>query len=608
MDSVTELTEEVAAMGSHMFKVRLPFIGELKRYSWAKFRADLLAGATVTLVSIPQAIGFSLILNLPPTPVIASVIIGGFVGALFFSSRHHVFGPTSSISLIVAATITANSAIGLEPLQLAIYLAFLIGVIQLFAGLLNFGEITKFISRSVVVGYSTGIGILLIASQLHNFLGYIVSTSQNFSTNVWQALFDLGTAHINPWAIGIGALTFFIFWAVQKLRPRWPEALIGLLLLALGTKVYTVLHYHLGVPFLMVRDEGALTAIVPSLAGLPFGPRRFHLLPELAGTAIAIAILGMLEAVSITKGLAAKSGQKIEPNQELIGMGAANIACAFFGAVPGSSSFARSAVNFQSGARTQMSSMLSSVVVLAVLAFVTPVFNYIPVAALAAHLIRVGFKMINWHQIRISCRSTPSDLVVFVVTLGSCLFLKLDTAIYVGIGLSLALFLRKTSTPTLVEYAISETGHLAELKNPNERPHPEISIIHVEGELFFGAADLFQEQVRSLAENQNIRVFILRMKNARHLDASTVMALENLHDYLRGTGRHLLLSGSNPDVTRVLENSGLLQQIGRQNIFPAEANATMATRNALKRAKELLPGESAALRVFYDKKVEPSTP
>jgi SulP family sulfate permease len=599
MDSVTELTEEVAAMGQHMFRVRLPFISELRTYTWEKCRADLLAGATVTLVSIPQAIGFALILNLPPTPVIVSVIIGGFVGSLFFSSRHHVFGPTSSISLIIAATIAANSAAGLPPLQLATYLGFLIGIIQLLAGLLNFGEITKFISRSVVIAYSTGIGILLIASQLHNLLGYNVGSGQNFSTNVLQALYDLGTARVFPWAIGIGALTFAIFWLVRRVRPKWPEALIGLALLGIGAKLYTL--HHPVVPFLMVRDEGALTAIVPAFAGVPFGPRRIHLLPELAGTAIAISILGMLEAASITKGLAAKSGQKIEPNQELIGMGAANIACSFFGGVPGSSSFARSAVNFQSGARTQMSSMMSSAVVLLVLGFVTPVFNFIPVAALAAHLIRVGFKMINVHQIRISCRSTPSDLVVFVVTLASCLLLKLDTAIYVGIGVSLALFLRKTSTPSLVEYAINESGNLAELNDPAQRPHPQISIIHVEGELFFGAADLFQEQVRSLAENQNIKVFILRMKNARHLDASTVMALENLHDYLRETGRHLLISGSNPDVTRVLENSGLLAQIGPENIFPAESNATVSTSKALKRAKALLPGEAVDLRVFYDK-------
>jgi SulP family sulfate permease len=207
--------------------------------------------------------------------------------------------------------------------------------------------------------------------------------------------------------------------------------------------------------------------------------------------------------------------------------------------------------------------------------------------------------MINWHQIRIACRSTRSDAVVFVITLGSCLLLQLDTAIYVGIGVALALFLQKTSTPTLAEYTINPEGNLAELTDPAQRMHPQVSIIHVEGELFFGAADLFQEQVRRIAENENIRIFILRMKNARHLDASTVMALENLHDYLRQTDRHLLICGSNPDVTAVLEKSGLLAQIGAQNVFPATAHPLAATRLALKRAKELLPVEHPEVRLFY---------
>lgn len=290
-------------------------------------------------------------------------------------------------------------------------------------------------------------------------------------------------------------------------------------------------------------------------------------------------------------------------------MGAANIACGLFGAVPGSSSFARSAVNFQSGAASQLSSMFSSAIVLLVLLFVTPVFNFIPVAALAAHLIRVGVKMINWHQIRIACRSTRSDAIVFVITFASCLLLQLDTAIYVGIGVSLALFLQKTSTPTLAEYTINAEGDLTELSNSAQRVHPQISIIHVEGELYFGAADLFQEQVRSIAENQNIRVFILRMQNARHLDASTVLALENLHEYLRQTGRHLLISGSNRDVTSVLKNSGLLVQIGNENIFPVTPNPTLATRQALTRARQLLPDEHLEVRVFYETpRVAPDEP
>ncbi|MBS0633556.1 MAG: SulP family inorganic anion transporter [Verrucomicrobia bacterium] len=599
MSAISELTDGVSGLSSQMFKVRFPFVGELKNYSWEKFRGDLLAGATLTLVSIPQAIGFSLILNLPPQPVIAAVIIGGLVGALFFSSHHHVFGPTSSISLIVAATVAAHSGSGLEPLEMAIYLAFLIGLIQFLAGLLNFGEITKFISRSVVVGYSTGIGVLLIGSQLHNILGYEVGPAQNFVTNVWQAVNNLGASLLHPWAIGIGVFTLLVFEAIRRFRPRWPEALIGLALLGIMARLYMI--WEPAAPFRMVQDEGALHAMFPSFAGFHFGPRKLHLLPDLVGTAIAISILGMLEATSITKALAGKSGQKIEPNQELMGMGAANIACALFGCVPGSSSFARSAVNFQSGARTQMASILSSFVVLFVLLFVTPVFNYIPIAALAAHLIRVGVKMINFHQIRIACRSTRSDAVVFVVTLASCLFLQLDTAIYVGIGVALALFLQKTSTPTLAEYAINPEGQFTELRDPSQRPHPQISIIHVEGDLYFGAADLFQEQVRRLAENQDIRVFILRMKNARHLDASTVMALETLHDYLRQTGRHLLISGSNRDVTRVLKQSGLLAQLGEANLFPAADQPMVATRMALKRAKELLPDKNAQVRLFYEK-------
>jgi SulP family sulfate permease len=596
------LSGEVAAIGANMFRVRFPFVDQLRTYSWARCRADLLAGATMTMVSIPQAIGFSLILNLPPTPVILAVIIGGFVGALFFSSFHHVFGPTSSISLIVAAFIGAHTgATGLEPLQLAIYLGFLIGLIQLLAGLLNFGEITKFISRSVVVAYSAGIGILLVASQLHNVLGTDLGLGQNFRRSVLQAAGDVMTGNTQLWAVVIAALTLVIFAAVRRLRPQWPEALIGLALLGVAARVFLLVHP--AAPFRMVKDEGALQAVIPAFAGFHFGPRKLHLLPELLGTAVAIAILGMLEAAAITKGLAAKSGQKLEPNQELVGMGAANLACALFGAVPGSSSFARSSVNYQSGAVSQMSSMMSSVIVLVVLLFVTPVFNYIPVAALAAHLIRVGIKMINRHQIRVACRSTRADAVVFAVTLGACLFLKLDTAIYVGIGVSLAFFLQKTSTPSLAEYGINESGNLAELPDPAKRPDPQISIVHVEGELFFGAADLFQDEVRRMAEDKNIRVFILRMKNARHLDASTVIALENLHDYLRQTGRLLILSGSSPDVTSVLRNSGLYRQIGAENFFPAEANPTVATRRALMRAQAFLAGQSADVRLFYERRI-----
>ena len=543
-------------------------------------------------------------------PVIISVVVGGFFSALFFSSHYHVFGPTTSVCLITAATIAGNAALGLHPLALAAYLAFLIGVVQFLAGLLNFGEVTKFISRSVVIGYTTAIGLLLIASQSPNLLGFHVPSGQSFLTVLTKVVAAVRNNDISWWAIGIGLLTLAIFEAVTRWRKSWPDALIGLAVLGVAARLFADLiardHvFGLGkVPFQMVQDEGALTALIPHLARLPSLATQWEVLPQLASTVVAIAIIGMLEATAITKSLAAKSGQALEPNQELLGMGVGNMAAGLFGATPGSSSFTRSAVNYQSGATSQLSSMFSSVVVLMILFLVTPVFNYIPVAALAAHLMRVGWRLINKSQIRMALRSTRSDAVVFAVTLGAALFFKLETAIYVGIGMALVLFLQKTSTPSLVEYAFNESGQLAELRDPAARANPQISIIHVEGELYFGAADLFQEEIRRLAEDAHIRVFILRMKNARHLDASTVMAMDNLNDYLRHSNRHMLISGCNIEVMNVLRNSGVLAQIGMENVFPTEANLTMSTKRALKRATELLQNRKADVRLFYSKKKE----
>ncbi len=606
--SDTSLLEATQAYGAKVFRLRLPFVGELRQYSFAKFRRDLLAGAVLTLVSIPQAIGFALILGLPPGPVITSVVIGGFVGSLFFTSRYHVFGPTSSISLITAATIAtiaaANPGLELSSIQLAVLMAFMIGALQFLAGLFQFGEVTRFISLAVVVAYSTGIGLLLVSSQLHHIFGLPAARGGTFGANLWGVVKGIAQGQTSWWAVGIGVGTWGIFELLNRIRPKWPEALFGLI--TMGIVGWILARTMNIVPFNLVSGEGELAADLPAFAGLHLSSAEFSVMPSLFGTCVAIAILGMLEATSITKGLAAKSGQSIEPRQELAGMGAANIACSLFSGVPGSSSFARSAVNYQSGAATQMSSMLSSVVVLGIVLFITPAFGYIPVAALAAHLIRVGIKMINPAQIRIAFRSTRSDALVFAITLFSCLFLKLDTAIYVGIGVSLALFLRKASAPSLVEYTFTDGGALTQLEEGEKRRNDAISIVHVEGELFFGAADLFQEQVRLMSSDSNIRVVILRMKNARHLDATSVMSLLQLHEFIHKTGRHLIISGINPDVENVLVSSGAIKEIGRENVFPAEANLTASTKKALLRASHLLQTASADVRIFYDKKREES--
>jgi SulP family sulfate permease len=311
----------------------------------------------------------------------------------------------------------------------------------------------------------------------------------------------------------------------------------------------------------------------------------------------------MLEAVAIAKSLAARSGQKIDPNQELIGMGLGNLASTAFGAMPGSASFLRSAANLQSGGRTQLATVFSSIGVLVAVLVISLLLNFIPIPALAAYLISIALRIFNLEQITIARRATRADAAVFWVTLIAALFLQLDTAIYVGVGISLVLFLQKASAPILVEHAFNDQGELTEIEAPSARNSPQVSIVHVEGDLFFGAADIFQDGVRRLAEDPNIRVFILRMKNARHLDATTAMALGQLIDYLQSEGRYLLISGVHGDVAGVLKRSGLVAKLGIENIFPAEENATLATKKALQRAQALI-GVKPELRVYYRKMVK----
>jgi SulP family sulfate permease len=353
----------------------------------------------------------------------------------------------------------------------------------------------------------------------------------------------------------------------------------------------------------LVRDLGEISAAMPIFIGFPLNEEGLKLVPRVTGTAIAIALLGMLEAVAIAKSLAARSGQKIDPNQELIGMGLGNLASTAFGAMPGSASFLRSAANLQSGGRTQLATVFSSIGVLVAVLVISPLLNFIPIPALAAYLISIALRIVNLEQITIARRATRADAAVFWVTFIAALFLQLDTAIYVGVGISLVLFLQKASAPILVEHAFNDQGELTEIEAPSARNTPQVSIVHVEGDLFFGAADIFQDGVRRLAEDPNIRVFILRMKNARHLDATTAMALGQLIDYLQSEGRYLLISGVHGDVAGVLKRSGLVAKLGVENIFPAEENATLATKKALQRAQALI-GVKPELRVYYRKMVK----
>lgn len=575
-----------------------PSLPSQLRGTWRQtWRTDTLAAATVAMVSIPQAVGFALIAGLPPPMVFTCVIVGGFVAALFFSSRHVVFGPSNSLSMLLAATFIAHGNSSLGPAELAVVLALLIGLFQLAAGCLHLGRVTQFISRSVVIGYGSAIGCLLAISQLHNLLGLSRPRDLSAWFVPWEALCQVVAGQIHPWPLALALAAGLSFYLIKRLRPNWPETLI--VLLAFSTFALAVDLNALGIK--TIGAGGAFFSTLPNFSGLPVTLSELRTMRDLLGPALAIALLGMLEAVSIAKTYGMKSGDRLDINRDLVAMGLGNLACAGCSAMPGSASFARSAANYQAGARTQFSGMLSSLFVLGLAVILAPLISHLPVPALAAALVRIGWHIVDLDQVRIAARATRSDALVLFGTFFIALLLPLDTAIFCGVGLSIALALRKASAPSLTEYAFNAGEQLTEIADPKSRVHPQIAIIHVEGELFFGAADLFQDHVRHRAEAENLKIIILRLKNARHLDATTAFAIRGLHDWMRQNGRHLLISGVHGGVLQVLQRTGLLALLGEAQIFPAELNPNIATRKALKHAQHLLGTSDAEVRIFYDK-------
>lgn len=572
-----------------------PLLAKLRNYRWTTLHADVFAGLMVAIVTIPQAIGFSLVVGLPVTAVLTTAVIGGIAAALVSSSPNLIFGPTNTISIIVAGALLSVDDVALPVAQKILVLALLIGAIQLGAGLLRLGTATQFISRTVVISYTTAVALLIGCGQLGNLFGFTEAAPAQLPSLLVYFVEGMLEQAFNPLSALVGFISLLLMLVMKRLRPGWPE---GLIVIALSTAVAAMfdLSAH-GVK--LVQDVGELSGGMPLLVDFPNDQTGWKLLPQLGSAAVATALLGLLETVSITKTLAARSGQRVAANRELSAVGVANLAAAAFGGMPGSTSFVRSAVCAHTGAQTQIAAIASSAFVLGAVAVTATFINEVPIPAVAAYLVIVARKLIQPDLVRTVRRATGSDAAVFWGTLVAALLLNLDTAVFVGVGLSLALFLRKASAPYLVEYDFTGSDFAA-LSEGRKRTNPAISIVHVEGELFFGAADLFQDQVTTLVERDNVRVVILRMKNARHLDATAVLALLQLEAYMRSRGCHLLISGIGPDVARVLRASGAWERIGGENIFPAEANLTMSTKRALQRASELLQSKDAEVRIFVD--------
>ncbi|MCW1921477.1 SulP family inorganic anion transporter [Luteolibacter arcticus] len=594
----------------------LPILHTLRRYSREKFRADGKAALNVSLLDIPQGIAYAAIAELPIVFGIACSATASIVAPLFAGSRHTILGPTNATAFMLFGFFAVEPALAARETQLVPLLVMMVGLFCLLGSILRVADLLQYISRSVLVGYVSGAAVLIMTNQFKHLLGVAYEVDQ-MRPRSFVGLVDAlmrSLSHVDWGPVIIGATTFALFMAMKRWKPRWPNLAIILILVS---AVFGTLIQQGVAPFANSARFRTFTPedLLPSLPHFA-RPGIFEDISSLVAVALAVAFLACLENTLMAKTIASRSGDRADVNQDMFAVGAANFASAIAGGMPASGSLLRSTLNFSSGARTRMSSIYSGLLVLSAALLIAwlPKFgisliDYVPKAALAALVIGIALALINRHNIRVCARSTPDDAAVLITTFVSTLIAPLHVAIFIGVALSITLFLRKASRPHLVEYEFSDAGELRQMGEKRQRPNPAISIVHVEGDLFFGAAELFRTQIQRTAADASLKIMILRLKNARHLDATSVLALEDLVKFMRANGRHLLISGATRDVYRVLKNSGVLATVqeganrkaGESNIFLNKpSNPNISTRDALKRAQQLLGGEKAEVRIFYD--------
>jgi SulP family sulfate permease len=580
----------------------LPFRRWMVGYGPKRLRADLRAAMSVSLLDLPQGMAYAALAGLPLQAGTMCSAVSGITGSLFSSSRYTVLGPTNATAFMIFSFFAAGPELdraGMMPL-----LVFMVGALLLFGSFLRVAELAQYISRTVVVAYVTGASLLIISSQLASILDLSMVTVLEDGSHVQRRTLPGIWIHLathlkdSHWqSVLVALVTATIYIAIRSLRPRWPTLALSLVISASLAAVAS----QFGLQISTYAD--ARFGILDLLPSFPdfVSPRFFSDFSHLFGLALALAFLATLESASMNKTLASVTGQRLDPNQDMFSLGMANLACAYLSGMPCSGSLTRSALNYQTGARTPVAALLNGLFCLLGALTLGQLVGYIPRASLAVLIICVAVSLVNHRHIRVCLSATGSDALVFLTTLTATLLVPLHVAIFTGVGISVMLYLRKVSQPRLVEYEFTQEGDLAEASQSGTRQNPSVSIVHVEGELFFGAADLFRTQIQRTCGDPNLRVIILRLKNARHLDATCVLALEDLIRLLRKEGRELLISGVMKDVHRVLRDSGLVEVLGRENIFPASpSNPNLATRNALKRAQKLLGTTEADVKIFFD--------
>lgn len=537
----------------------VPAADSLRRYRITDARSDILAGLTVSAVAVPQAMAYAMIIGVPPIYGLWTAIVMTAIGAIFDSSKQLINGPTNAISIAVLSAVAFIDTPE-QRLSAVIMMAFMIGVIQLGITLFRLGDLTRYVSHSVIVGFTFGAGSILVVDQMKNLFGIpaVGGAHDHLLLRFWLTMTQGGGPHLATTLIGFGTMALVILLRGLKRRMNWP--LLPELFVVVC--VMAALVAWLGLDQQGVKVVGAIPAELP---GFTRPHLDLELMKELAGSATAIALLGLLEAISMAKSIAARTKQKLDMNQQCLSEALANIGGSFFQCIPGSGSLTRSAINRQAGGVSQWSGVISAVGVGVIMLVLATYARYLPRSALAGILLVVSYGMVDWKALSYHWRATRFDAAIVFATAFCALVISVEFCVIVGVLMSFILTVPRAGMVLLSEFVVGSRGVLHE-RLPQDRACEKILIFGLEGEMFFGALSALERHFEAIENRVTAatEIVILRLKRARNADAVAMTELEDFVLRLKARKVHVLMCGVSSDMHAVMKRVGLVDQLGEQ--------------------------------------------
>jgi sulfate permease, SulP family len=553
-----------------------PFLAWFRLLTKESVKDDFFAGLTGAVIVLPQGIAFATIAGLPPEYGLYTAMVTPIIAALFGSSRHLVSGPTTAISIVVFSAISHHAEPGTDEfVMLALTLTFLAGVYQLGFGLARLGTLVNFVSHTVVIGFTAGAAILIATSQMKHITSIEVPKGESF-LHTWADLFQ-GLPEVNMIVLSIALVTLAIAIGSKKLFPKSPYLLVGMIggsLMALLLKDYSQ----------GIKLVGEIPAHLPPLSSPEFSMETIKMM---APEAFAVALLGLIEAVSISRAVATKSNQRIDANQEFIGQGLSNIVGSFFSSYAGSGSFTRSGINYDAGAKTPLSAIFAAILLMIIVLLIAPLTAYLPIAAMGGIILLVAYNLVDFHHIKQTLTFSKTESSILLTTFFATLFLELEFAIYLGVLLSLVLFLAKTSTPQIPTLSVDDSDDKRKLINIQKKPLkqcPQLKIIRIDMSIYFGSINHIQKRISHIVDNERIYHILIISSGINFIDLAGAEALVSENNRLKQYGGGLYFVGLKSTVYEFAAKSCFVKKIGNHHFFDTKGQAISSIYKRLDRS------------------------